>query len=121
MVTSANFAAGFLGVLPTVAPRLAVLGVSGGADDSSELPSTLPSLTLGLPALRHLVLAPRQTPSRLLVQSLLAAQRVAPNVRIDCIGTAGSSPIAEWDALLDAVCGGPGHEATCACAFLAEA
>ncbi len=122
LVASASAAAGFLGALPAMAPRLAALGLYCNPYEPFQPLSTLPGLAQGLPALRHLVLALGSSPSGRLVQALLAAQRAAPNVCIDCIEVAGDLPTtAGWDALLAAVCGGPGHEAPCADAFVAEA
>lgn len=123
LVTSATDAAGLLDVMPTVAPRLAVLGLYCGADDAAQLLPRLPGLALGLPGLCHLVLAARGPVFGSLTPALLAAQRATPRLRIDCIATADDVPgaYAAWDALLTAVCCGPGHEATTAEAFLAEA
>ncbi len=121
LMTSANVAAGFLGVLPAMAPRLEALGLHCGAGAAPDLVPRLPGLALGFPGLRHLVLAAVAPVMGSLTSALLAVQRAAPRLRIDCIVAADGYSNAKWDALLTAVCGGPGHEPNTAEAFFADA
>lgn len=104
-----------------MAPRLEALGLHCRAEEDAQLLPRLPGLALGLPGLRHLVLAAVAPVMGSLTSALLAVQRAAPHVRIDCIVAADDYSSAKWDALLTAVCGGPGHEPHTAEAFFADA
>ena len=123
LAVRAEAAAGFVGALPSEAPRLAVLGLhcAGDVDSASQVLSRLPGLSPALPALRRVVLAGSAPLMGDLAPALLAAQRAAPHVCIDCIAVPINTPNATWDTLLAAVCGGPGYEPCSAEALLAAA